>query len=208
MEKKHDSQFHKIQNDINFLKNSLDDRISNSKIKREALGKSASTNTAKKGRLPIKERCADSSRVCTFFYPDHADAIIRTTNNSFPYNKTIQHVLNSKDRISSSVADGREALTGRCSDSSRFCTFYYPDHPDAIIKVTNNGSSHNKTKQQVFYSKDEKPISLNHPPRSCKELKGFGHALNGFYLVQGTLEQANKVLTIYCNFIDESSSKF
>ena len=186
-----------MKNDINFLKNSLDDRISNSKIKMEALGKSASTNnTAKKGRLPIKERCADSSRVCTFFYPDHADAIIRTTNNSFPYNKTIQQVLNSKDTISSSVA-GREALTGRCSDSSRFCTFYYPDHPDAIIKVTNNGSSHNK-----------KPISLNHPPRSCKELKGFGHALNGFYLVQGTLEQANKVLTIYCNFIDENNSKF
>jgi len=107
---------------------------------------------------------------------------------------------------SSSVA--KEPSTKYCSDSSRLCTFFYPDNPDAIIKSTNDGSSYNKIMQEVFNSKAVMiSASLNHPPTSCKELKQIGHTLNGFYLVQDTREHPNQVLTVYCNFTEESKSK-
>lgn len=148
LETKHDSQIHEIREDISFLKISLNER-SNVKLKREASGKTEPINSVKKEQL-IKERCTDSSRLCTFFYPDHADAITTSNNKSFSYNKTMQQVFNSKGTVT---------------------------------------------------------ISLNRPPTSCKELKQLGHTLNGFYLVQGTQKQSNKVLTVYCSFIDESKSK-
>jgi len=73
--------------------------------------------------------------------------------------------------------------------------------------VVKDGFSSSKTKQQVFDSKDEIAKSFNQPPTSCQELKQLGHALNGLYLVQGTLKQSYKVLTIFCSFGDENKSK-
>lgn len=216
LETKQDSKFHEIQDVVSILKTSLTDR-SRSKHKREAfLVNTSSSNSVKKNQKAKKERCSDSSRVCTFFYPDHADAVNKRTKNGFSLNSTKQDI-SLKDTSAfpnssqpkwnpiSPVPVSKEPLKGHCSDSSRFCTFFHPDHPDAITKGTDDGSSLTEQQVQQVHAKAERPSLNNRPPTSCEELKQLGHALNGFYLVQGPLEKSNKILTIYCNFIDDKT---
>ena len=82
---------------------------------------------------------------------------------------------------------------GRCSDSSRLCTFFYPDHPD-VLKGTKTvtSSSHKKMIEKV----------ITGPPTSCKQLNLLGHTLNGMYLVSGAGRNPTKIILVHCNFND------
>ena len=84
-----------------------------------------------------------------------------------------------------------------CSDSSRLCTYYFPDHPDAKAVDKSSVASRMKTIETVANSNDTK---VSGPPTSCKDLNQIGHALDGYYLVRKTYEKKNKMQAIYCNF--------
>ena len=77
---------------------------------------------------------------------------------------------------------------GRCSDSSRLCTFI------DVLKGTKtaNSSSYKKMMEKV----------ITGPPTSCKELNLLGHTLNGMYLVSGSGRNPIKVILVHCNFND------
>lgn len=76
-----------------------------------------------------------------------------------------------------------------CENSSSFCTYFHPDHPDARKKATNYSPivTNNETIQEM--------------PMSCKDLQLLGHTLSGFYQVKiPSKNQETKTETVYCNF--------
>ena len=84
LQTKQEFQFNKITDGLNALKSSLFDSKSQNKR--------AANETSKNSR----KVCTDSSRLCTFFYPDHPDvkAAVKSNGNTSSY-KTVQNVLNS-----------------------------------------------------------------------------------------------------------------
>jgi len=84
-----------------------------------------------------------------------------------------------------------------CENSSSFCTFYHPDHPDAGRKKSTNYSP-TVTNETLQESSSK---VLKGMPASCKDLQLLGHKLNGFYLIK-TLNhtRGTKIETVYCDF--------
>ena len=87
-----------------------------------------------------------------------------------------------------------------CENSSSFCTFFHPDHPDAgSRKSTSNYSPITVLPNATQLAPSSKIQGM---PTSCKDLQLLGHKLNGFYLVK-TSSKSNlgaQIETVYCDF--------
>jgi len=107
-----------------------------------------------------------------------------------------------KHRREAAVSSSRPKENEKCSGSSKRCTFFYPDNPDAIVNTSNFLV---KNVQKYFNNSNEYLRSLNRQPTNCKELNLLGHTLEGFYLVKGIDESGNrKIKTVYCTFKEEN----
>ena len=158
----------------------------------------------------VANTCADSSRLCTFYYPDHPDAL-RARNSISSQNKNF---------LNSSSSSGRQGINDQCLESSRLCTFGHPDHPNALSPINSTILSHNQTLNSVTNESNPKDIlsgNLNTcskteddsktgikfygPPTNCSELEKLGYTLNGYYLVKNNNpSNRNKIVTVYCAF--------
>ena len=119
------------------------------------------------------------------------EALANLTENT---SKTIFKNSSNRNRFKRQVDNiAKKGKIGRCSDSSRLCTFFYPDHPDVLKSTkTVTSSSYKKIMEKV----------ITGPPTSCKELNLLGHTLNGMYLVSGSGRNPIKVILVHCNFND------
>ena len=66
-----------------------------------------------------------------------------------------------------------------CENSSSFCTFFHPDHPDAGHKKIN----YSPTLPDDILSDPTKVYGM---PTSCSDLRLLGYKLNGLYLVKSS----------------------
>lgn len=107
-----------------------------------------------------------------------------------------------KHRREVASSSSRPKENEKCARSSKSCTFFYPDNPDAIINTKNFFV---KNVQKYFNNSNAEYQNLNRQPTNCKELNLLGHTLEGFYLVKGIDESGNnKVRTVYCTFMEEN----
>lgn len=182
-------RFNQVHEEINSIKN-LVHKIK-SIHKREAV-------TANLTKEKLKH-CAESTRLCTFFYPDHPD-IVLGQNESKSHNNAMQRTFKSEETTVPTLVSKK----AHCSDSSSFCTYFFPDHPDSKLTKLNNNYSKITNNQSVLNNSNEQ--NFTGPPTNCKELNLLGHTLNGYYLVNGTGKNVKKIVTVYCNFKDLNNS--
>jgi len=103
-----------------------------------------------------------------------------------------------KDRheheIQKRQANGRKPAPTVCENSSSFCTYFHPDHPDAGRKRGNYTPT-------ITNPMIEGLSKVNGIPTSCEDLQQIGHILSGLYLIQATRpNQEAKIETVFCNF--------
>jgi len=117
----------------------------------------------------------------------------KNTNNE-DSNETNNHHHHSIQKRASSTRES-------CQSASLFCTFYYPDHPDA--KSTRKGE-YSATVDEL--KKD--PSKVKGIPTSCKDLQLLGHELNGLYSIKTTQpdKQGAKIETVFCDFQSSSAN--
>ncbi len=81
-----------------------------------------------------------------------------------------------------------------CENSSSFCNFYYPDHPDSGRKK----GQHSPTVTNEMLAD---PSKVKGMPKNCADLQLLGHKLNGLYLVKASRpNQGTKIDTVFCDF--------
>jgi len=189
----------------------------NSSTTKESMGNPTNSKTRNKrgagntatSKL-FKNQCSDSSRLCTFYFPDHPDAL-NARNSTISQNTKFSNL--------DSNSNGGKWINNQCSESSRLCTFAHPDHPGALSAIKSSIRSYNPVFHSVYNLNEEKAIisgnqnSMNEdenstvgarfygPPTNCYDLGKLGHTLNGYYLVKGNeSSNKNKMVTVYCAF--------
>ncbi len=92
-----------------------------------------------------------------------------------------------------------------CENSSSFCTFFHPDHPDAGRKHGNYTPIIPQPLSEPIpittLSTTPQPPKVKGMPTSCSDLKLLGHQLNGLYLIKTSQQKhGTKIETIFCDF--------
>jgi len=91
-------------------------------------------------------------------------------------------------------ATGKKSSRLVCENSSSFCTYFHPDHPDAGRKRGNYTPT-------VHNEKVQEPGKVKGIPTSCGDLQLLGHTLNGVFLIKTSLpDQGMKLEAVFCDF--------
>ena len=91
-----------------------------------------------------------------------------------------------------------------CENSSSFCTFFYPDHPDSGHKK-GNYSPIIAPETEILKTQSS---TLKGMPTNCNDLQLLGHKLNGLYLVKTARpNQGSKFGTVFCDFQSSTAVK-
>jgi len=94
---------------------------------------------SKKRNSPVCE----GKLLCIYYYPDHPDA---GRSSSRIKGNSNQPITTNNGITSEKQATGSNpTVLPICEDTSSFCTYFYPDHPDAGLRRTKGNYNYSKT---------------------------------------------------------------
>jgi len=173
--------------------------------------KKRQTKTSSNPKRPIYFQNRNSP--CTFYYPDHPDAV--RENDNYSQTTTNQQQPNAS-KLKRPI----------CENSSSFCTLSNPSHVDdgheqashtpTVVNDANNKDNVLDTKEQPESDRNNgissTPIVTNEMlskdsnwvkgmPTSCKDLQLLGHKLNGIHLIKTSKpNEGVKIEAVFCDF--------
>ena len=107
-------------------------------------------NTISSPKIGSKQRnspvCEDKL-LCIYFYPDHPDAGRSSSRMKGNYNQPITNNKITSEKTDYSLESN--IVSPICEDTRSFCTYFYPDHPDAGLGRTNKNSNIGIIKQKT-----------------------------------------------------------
>jgi len=168
---------------------------------------SPSGRSKRNAKKPPPVPCPTSSSFCTYYYPDHLNANLKKGDFN-PATVQLRARVDQNEINHPPTKSKREAKKPSppsCSTSRSFCTYYYPDHPDASL---NNGSLSQTVTNNAMLLQNDPRNQIKGMPTSCKDLQKLGHSSNGFYSIKKVRpnNQGTKLETVYCDFKSPTDS--